>query len=253
VEFTPMSAIYIMWLRELRRYVRSRAQIVASLGQPLLYLLALGFGLGPVFQKAGQGSYLQFVAPGVIAMTVLFSAIFSGIGLLWDRQFGFLKETLVAPVPRIQIMLGRTLGGATVAVIQGLLVVVVCFLAGFRVINLARAPLALLFMALIAFLFAAMGTAIGSMLENMQGFQLVINFLVMPIFFLSGALYPLQNLPTVFAFVTRIDPLSYGVDGLRTILIGVSQFGAAMDAVVLAAVAAVLLVVGSYLFSRIQV
>ena len=96
-----MSVIYILWLRELRRYVRSRAQIVASLGQPLMYLIALGFGLGPVFQKAGEGSYLQFVAPGVVAMTVLFSSVFSGMGLLWDRQFGFLKETLVAPVPRI--------------------------------------------------------------------------------------------------------------------------------------------------------
>jgi len=109
-----MSAIYILWLRELKRYVRSRAQIVASLGQPMLYLLVLGFGLGPVFQRAGNGSYFQFVAPGVIAMTVLFSSIFSGLGLLWDRQFGFLKETLVAPVPRLQIMIGRTLGGATV-------------------------------------------------------------------------------------------------------------------------------------------
>src|SRR5579875_146433 len=112
-----MSVIYIMWLRELRRYTRSRAQIVASLGQPLLYLLALGFGLGPVFEKAGQGSYLQFVAPGVIAMSVLFTSVFSGIGLLWDRQFGFLKETLVAPVPRIHVMLGRTLGSATVAML----------------------------------------------------------------------------------------------------------------------------------------
>ena len=99
-----MSVIYILWLRELKRYTRSRAQIVASLGSPLLYLVALGFGLGPVFQKAGEGSYLQFVAPGVIGMSVLFSSIFSGIGLLWDRQFGFLKETLVAPVPRLQIM-----------------------------------------------------------------------------------------------------------------------------------------------------
>src|SRR5919199_4019132 len=148
-----MSVIYILWLRELRRYVRSRAQIVASLGQPLLYLIALGFGLGPVFQKAGQGSYLQFVAPGVIAMTVLFSSMFSGMGLLWDRQFGFLKETLVAPVPRIQIMLGRTLGAATVAVLQGLLVMTVCFIAGFRTPNPATLPLALLFMALIACLF----------------------------------------------------------------------------------------------------
>src|SRR6476469_4881377 len=138
-----MSAIYVLWLRELRRYVRSRSQIVASLGQPLLYLIVLGFGLGPVFEKAGQGSYVQFVAPGIIAMTVLFSSVFSGMGLLWDRQFGFLKETLVAPVPRIQIMLGRTLGAATVAVIQGVLVMTVCVIGGFRVQNIATIPLAL--------------------------------------------------------------------------------------------------------------
>src|ERR1044071_1038537 len=124
-----MSAIYILWLRELKRYTRSRAMVIASLAQPMLYLLALGFGLGPVFKKAGEGSYLQFVAPGVIAMSVLFTSIFSGIGLLWDRQFGFLKETLVAPVPRLQIMAGRTLGGATTALLQGALVLVVCMIA----------------------------------------------------------------------------------------------------------------------------
>src|SRR5215212_10254127 len=150
-----VSAIYILWLRELKRYSRSRAQVVASLGQPLMYLLALGFGLGPVFRKAGEGSYLQFVVPGVVAMTVLFSSVFSGMGLLWDRQFGFLKETLVAPVPRIQIMFGRTLGAATVAVLQGLLVLAVCFIAGFRIAGLARLPLALVFMALIACAFSA--------------------------------------------------------------------------------------------------
>src|SRR6478609_8583803 len=132
-----MSAIYILWLREVKRYVRSRAQIIASLGQPMLYLLVLGFGLGPVFQRAGNGNYLQFVAPGVIGMTVLFSSIFSGLGLLWDRQFGFLKETLVAPVSRLQLMIGKTLGGATVAVMQGLLVTIVCIVAGFRPVHLA--------------------------------------------------------------------------------------------------------------------
>src|SRR5512135_671690 len=157
-----MGAIYILWLRELKRYVRSRSQIVASLGQPLLYLLTLGFGMGPIFQKAGQGNYIQFIAPGIIAMTVLFSAIFSGMGLLWDRQFGFLKETMVAPVPRVHVMLGKTLGGATVAVIQGLLVSVIALIAGFRAADLWAIPLALLFMALIAFLFAALGMAIGS-------------------------------------------------------------------------------------------
>jgi ABC-2 type transport system permease protein len=248
-----MSAIYVLWLRELRRYVRSRAQIVGSLGQPLLYLVALGFGLGPVFQKAGQGNYVQFVAPGIISMTVLFSSVFSGMGLLWDRQFGFLKETLVAPVPRIQVMLGKTLGAATVAVIQGLLVAAVCFVAGFRITDVRAVPTALLFMCLIGCLFSALGTAIGSTLQNIQGFGLIMNLLVMPIFFLSGALYPLNNLPQVLSIVTRLDPLTYGVDGLRTALIGISHFGLAVDLSVLVVVTMILLVIGSHLFSKIQV
>jgi len=248
-----MSVIYVLWLRELRRYVRSRAQIVASLGQPILYLVALGFGLGPVFQKAGQGSYVQFVAPGIMAMTVLFSSVFSGMGLLWDRQFGFLKETLVAPVPRILVMLGRTLGAATVAVFQGLLVAIVCFIAGFRIVDLRMLPVALVFLMLIACLFAALGTAIGSVLQNIQGFQLIMNFLVIPIFFLSGALYPLRNLPAVLSTITSLDPLAYGVDALRTTLIGMSHFGLAADSSVLILVTVILLIVGSHLFSKIQV
>ena len=117
-----MDVIYVLWLRQVKRYVRSRARIIGSLGQPLLFLIGLGFGLGPVFQKAGQGNYIQFLAPGVIAMTVLFTSVFSGIELIWDRQFGFLKETLVAPVSRLTIMVGRVLGGATVAIGQGLIV-----------------------------------------------------------------------------------------------------------------------------------
>jgi len=247
-----MGPIYILWLRELKRYVRSRAQIVASLGQPLLYLLALGFGLGPVFQKSGNGSYLQFVAPGVIGMAVLFSSIFSGISLLWDRQFGFLKETLVAPVPRMSIVVGKTLGGVTVSMIQGSLVVIVCLLAGFRPVSWAAIPRAFCYMGLIALVFAGLGTAIGSRLQDMQGFQLIMNFLVMPIFFLSGALFPLEHLPRALAVVTSADPLSYGIDGLRGTLIGGSHFGLLMDASVLGVVAVVLLGVGSYLFSTIE-
>ncbi len=248
-----MSAIYILWLRELKRYVRSRAQIVASLGQPLLYLLVLGFGLGPVFQRAGNGSYFQFMAPGVISMTVLFSSIFSGLGLLWDRQFGFLKETLVAPVPRLQIMIGRTLGGATVSVVQGLLVTVVCVIAGFRPVSLSAIPMALVFMVLIAVVFAALGVAIGSSLQDMQGFQLIMNFLVMPIFFLSGALFPLNGLPKVLAWATDADPLTYGIDGMRAVLLGRAHFGTMIDLMVLCAVGAVLLVIGAQRFSRIEI
>lgn len=248
-----MSAIYILWLREMKRYTRSRMQIVASLGQPLLYLLVLGFGLGPVFQRAGGGSYLQFVAPGVIGMTVLFSSIFSGLGLLWDRQFGFLKETLVAPVPRLQIMIGRTLGGATVAVLQGLLVTVVCVIAGFRPVHLSTVPLALGFMLLIATVFAGLGVAVGSSLQDMQGFQLIMNFMVMPIFFLSGALFPLDGLPKVLAVATMVDPLSYGIDGMRSVLLGKAHYGGMIDFEVLAVVASAFIVFGAYRFSKIEI
>jgi ABC-2 type transport system permease protein len=247
-----MTAIYILWLREVKRYLRSRPQILASLAQPLLYLLALGFGLGPVFEKAGNGSYLQFVAPGVIGMGILFTSIFSGIGLLFDRQFGFLKETLVAPVPRMQIMIGRTLGGATIALIQGTMVLIVTLIAGFRP-HLATLPLAFVFMALIAIVFGALGTTIGSTLKDMQGFQLIMNFLVLPIFFLSGALFPLTNLPIGLAAATRLDPLSYGVDGLRGAFIGLSHFGMATDLAVLSGVAVVFLSLGARAFSRIQI
>ena len=248
-----MSVIYILWLRELKRYTRSRAQMIASLGQPVLYLLALGFGMGPVYAQAGHGSYMQFLAPGVIGMTVLFSAIFSGMGLLWDRQFGFLKETLVAPVPRILIMAGRTLGGATVAMLQGLLVAIVCLVAGFRPVSLAMVPVGLAFMLMIAIVFAALGTAIGSALKDMQGFQMTMNFLVMPIFFLSGALFPLNNLPKVLAWITSADPLAYGIDGMRSALLGITHFGPVIDGSVLACVALLFLSLGAYSFSKLEI
>jgi len=247
-----VNAIYILWLRELKRYTRSRAMVVASLGQPLLYLLVLGFGFGPVFQKAGNGSYLQFVAPGVIGMSVLFTSVFSGIGLLWDRQFGFLKETLVAPVPRITVMIGKTLGGATVATIQGLLVLIICLIAGFRPVSWATLPIALVFMILTAIVFAGLGMAIGSTLQDMQGFQLIMNFVVMPIYFLSGALFPLTGLPSVLSFLTRIDPLSYGIDGLRSVLLGASQFEPGLSLAVLGGVSLLFLALGGYSFSKIQ-
>jgi len=247
-----MGAIYILWLRELKRYIRSRVQIVVSLVQPCLYLLALGFGLGPVFQQAGHGSYLQFMAPGIIGMTVLFSSVFSGIAMLWDRQFGFLKETLVAPVSRLQIMIGRTLGGATVAIIQGTLILTICLIAGFRPQHWLAIPVAFLFVIMIAVVFAALGTAIGSTIKDMQGFQLVMNFLVLPIFFLSGALFPLANLPAVMTFLTHLNPLTYGVDGLRGALINVWHFNAALDVSVLAAIAVVFISAGAYLFSKIE-
>lgn len=248
-----MSVVYILWLRQLRRHWRSKARVVASLAQPLLFLFALGFGFGPTYAKAGNGDYIQFLAPGIVAMAILFSSVFSGIEIIWDRQFGFLKETLVAPVTRTQIVVGRTLGGATVAIIQGLVIGAFCFLAGFRVTNLALAPLALLFMFLIALLFTAVGTVIGSVLEDMQAFPLIMNFLMMPLFFLSGALFPVTNVPGALHVMMRMNPLSYGVDGLRGALAQGFEFGANTDIALLAVLAALLLGLGSYTFSKIQV
>lgn len=247
-----MSTIYILWLRQVKKYFRSRSRIIGSLGQPLLFLLAFGFGFGSIFQRAGGGNYIQFLGPGIIMMSVLFTAVFSGIDLIWDRQFGFLKETMVAPVSRLEIMLGKTLGGATVAGFQGTIVFVLTLFVGFRPENLLMLPVAALFVFLIAVLFTSLGIAIASTLQDMQGFQLIMNFLVMPIFFLSGALFPLQGLPPIMEVITRINPLTYGIDGIRGALINGSKFGIATDFFVIIIITAILLGVGSYLFERIE-
>ena len=247
-----MSAVYILWLRQVKRYVRSKPRIIASLGQPLLFLIALGFGFGPIFQRAGQGNYIQFLAPGVIAMTILFTAIFSGIELIWDRQFGFLKETLVAPVSRLEIVFGRMLGGAIVAMAQGTVVLVICVIAGFRIQNSLLVPLAILFMFLIALLFTGIGTVFGSVLQDMQGFPLIINFLIMPLFFFSGAIFSADGLPKALKFALRLNPLSYGVDGLRGACSSVFAYGMATDLIVVTILTGILLAVGSYFFSKIQ-
>jgi len=185
-------------------------------------------------------------------MGILFPAVFSGIDIIWDRQFGFLKETLVAPVSRFQIVLGRTLGGATTALIQGAIVLLVCSVAGFRVQNFLLLPVALGFMFFIALLGNSIGTAIGSVLDDIQGFQLIMNFLVTPLFFFSNALFPVDGLPPPLRLLVQLNPLSYGIDGLRGALGSAFLFGEAIDFVILGGVTAILLGAGSYLFSRIQ-
>ncbi len=248
-----MMVIYVLWIRQIKRYLRSRSRIIGSLGQPLLFLLSLGYGFGQVYAKAGQGNYLEFLAPGIIGMSIIFTSIFSGMEVIWDRQFGFLKETLVAPVSRIKIMIGRTLGGATVATIQGVIVFAIAVIAGFRPVNWALVPASILVMALVALLFTSLGTAIASFLTDMQGFQLIVNFLVMPLFFLSGALFPLQGLPTALAIVAKADPLSYGIDAFRALLINQTHYGLGVDILVLSLVTIAFLGIGSYFFRKIQI
>jgi len=248
-----MKVIYIIWLRQLKRYYRSKSRVIGALGQPLLFLLAFGFGFGPMYQKAIGGNYIDFIAPGIIAMSILFSATFFGIEIIWDKQFGFLKEMLVAPISRLKIMIGRTLGGATVAVVQGIIVLLLSLLIGFRPVNLTQLPFAILFMILIALIFTAFGTAIASVLQDMHGFQLIINFLLMPLFFLSGALFPLTGLPKALAFILKINPLAYGVDGLRATLAGMAQFSIIHDFIILGIITIIFVAIGTYSFSKIQI
>lgn len=248
-----MSTIFILWLRQLKRYSRSRARIIGSLGQPVLFLVALGFGFGPIFKKAGAGNYIDFLSAGIIAQGILFTAVFSGIEMIWDRQFGFLKETLVAPVSRLEIMLGRTLGGATIAAFQGIIIFLLTLLIGFKPYQWQMIPAAFLIMFLIALLFTAFGTAIASVMDDFHGFQLVMNFLVMPLFFLSGALFPLNGLPKAIDLLSHMNPLTYGVDGLRAALINSSHFGLGVDIMILVVLSSITLAIGSYLFSKIQI
>jgi ABC-2 type transport system permease protein len=248
-----MGAIYVMWLRQIKRYWRSKSRMFGSLAQPVLFLVALGYGFGPIFEKAGGGSYMQFLAPGIIAMAILFTSMFNGIDLIWDRQFGFLKETMVAPVPRYRIMIGRTLGGATISMIQGLVVLIISLFIGFHITSFMYIPLGIFFMFLIAFLFTALGTAIASRLEDANAFPLIINFIIMPLFFLSGALFALGELPGVLKLITTLNPLSYGVDGIRGALGGVFHLGLLADLSVLVVAIVIVIVITTYLFNKMEV
>jgi ABC-2 type transport system permease protein len=248
-----MNAVYIMWLREIKRFIRSKSRLVGSLAQPLLFLLAFGYGFGHVYQAAGEGNYIEFLAPGIIGMSIIFTSIFNGMQVIWDRQFGFLKETMVAPVSRVSIMLGRTLGGATVATLQGIIVLFVTLFVGFHPASWFAIIPAIIVMFLIGMLFSGLGLMVASLLRDMQGFQLIMNFLVMPLFFLSGALFPLNSVPMVLLWIAYFDPLSYGVDALRALLIGASSMSLGLDLSVLFAVAALFVGLGAYFFSRIEV
>ena len=245
--------IYILWLRQIKRYLRSKSRILGSLAQPILFLLAMGYGFGSVFQKAGEGNYVNFLAPGIIGMSIIFTSIFTGIEIIWDRQFGFLKEMMVAPMSRLSIMVGRTAGGATVATLQGIIVLIIAIIFGFHPNSLSGVFLVIPIMFLVALLFTALGTMIASLLDDMQGFQLIMNFLVMPLFFLSGALFPLDGLPKTLSIIAKLDPLSYGVDAFRSLLINSSHYGIGTDLIVLSIVTSFFLLLGSYFFKKIQI
>jgi ABC-2 type transport system permease protein len=249
-----MDIVYTIWLRNVKRYLRSKSRILGSLGMPMFLLLVLGFGLNSVVSLPGMShGYIGFIIPGIISMSVLFTSIFSGIQIIWDKQFGFLKETLVAPVSRIEIMLGQTVGGATTALIQGIIILVISLFMGLKITSIPGFALAIIFMTLIGLSFTAFGIAFASRMEDMHGFQLIMNFVVFPIFGLSGALFPIDSLPSWLRSLTMLDPLTYGVEGIRYGLLGTSQIDPVLSFVVLSGFTIFMVVLGAYLFRKISI
>jgi ABC-2 type transport system permease protein len=231
-----LRAIYIIWYRDVLRFWRDRTRLLATFAQPLLYLIIFGTGLssalsGSSFGGAGAPagfSYTQFIFPGIIGMSVLFSSIFAAMSIVWDREFGFLKEVLVAPIDRSAVAIGKALGGATQAMAQGLILLLLAPVVGVK-LTLMSVVTVIPLVFVLAFALSAMGVAIASRMRSMQGFQMVMNFLMMPMFFLSGALFPLGGLPGWMTFLTRVDPAAYGMDPIRRVLLD----GAGLPPVVL--------------------
>ncbi len=245
--------IYILWLRQMKRYLRSRSRVLGAIGQPILFLLALGYGLGSVYKRAGQGNYIEFLVPGIIVQTLLFSGVFWGIQILFDKRFGYLKEMLVAPVSRTKVLLGNAIGGATISLFQAVMIFIISAALGFRPHNWALVPVAFIIAVVLSVTLTSFGAGIASMVEDFQGFQGINNFLIFPLFFLSSALYPLTNVPTWLRILSEINPLSYTVDALRYTLINQSHFGLGTDLLVIAAALIASMAFAVNRFNRIQV
>lgn len=213
---------YTIWLRDLLRFWRDKARIIGSIVQPILYLFILGTGLSAALGSQQASSYIRFIFPGIISMSLLFTSIFSSISIVWDREFGFLKEVLVAPIPRTAVVVGKCLGGATIATLQASVLLIFSPIVGFN-ITLPFLIKLIPLMFLISFSLTSFGVTIAARMKTMEGFQVIMNFILMPIFFLSGAMFPLKGLPKWLGYLTMLDPLTYGVDAMRNLFETVSH------------------------------
>jgi ABC-2 type transport system permease protein len=246
--------IYTMWLREMKRFLRVKARVVGSLLMPIFFLAFLGLPMSFASQiPVPEGvEYLDFLAPGIVGMTLLFAGTMSGASVIWDKEFGFLKEVLVAPVNRFSVILGRSLGGMTTAIIQALIITGIAVAMGVELSSVSGFFLAILVMILTCATFTGFGLIIATRLGNLEGFMAIMNLIVFPIFLLSGALFPIQSMPSWLRYIMYIDPLTYGVDGLRSTLIGISAFPLWLDFTVLLILCLALATLGSYFFSRME-
>jgi len=248
-----MEAVFIMLQRQVKLFFRSKPRILGSIAQPTLFLLALGLGFGPVFEQTGQVDYVQYLTPGIVGMSLLFGSMMNGMSLIWDKKFGFLKETLVAPASRISLLIGRCLGGAFTSMFQGIVVLTLsALIMGYSLGHPGVIPLFIIIMLMVAMLFSLLGTIIASRVDDFEAFPTVMNFLIMPMFFLSGAIFPIANLPPSVIAVTQINPMTYGVNLLRDTMNLEWSTSNITDAAVLLGIIALLLIIGSRVFKTIE-
>lgn len=252
------SGIYALWYREFKVFLREKSRVVSSIVNPILWLLIIGGGLGSSVDIKGI-NYQTFIYPGILAQTILFASVFFGVYIVWDRKIDFLKEVLVAPISRTSIFVGKIIGGSTDSIIQSfiLLLVGVAF-AGLGIIpglqlNIVTIAASLLVLLIATTGLVSIGLIIGSQMESPEGFQLIISFLVFPLFFLSGALFPINNLPSWMAPFTFLNPLTYTVDALRGIILGASQFHVLYDVAISGIFSVAMILVGTQAFKKMKV
>ncbi|MEA1909111.1 MAG: ABC transporter permease [Euryarchaeota archaeon] len=246
-----LKAVHAIARREVIRFLRAKSRIVGSIAMPLIWFCAFGLGLGSAFGvRYGEISYAMFLAPGIIAMTVLFASTFSGMSIIVDKEFGILKELLVAPISRVSLVLGKLVGGMATSLIRAVLItILLCVVLEIRVGIINYCGM-LAIICLIAIGFGALAIAIATKMESMEGFGLIVELVVMPIFFLSGAFFPVEGLPGWFSTVVMLNPLTYGVDGLRILMIGTGSFGLLHDFGVLILFDVVVVLFAAYLFGK---
>ena len=245
-----LEGFYALWYREIKVFTREKSRVVSSLVTPLLWIVVFGGGLGSAVSLEGI-NYQVFIFPGIIAMTILFSSVFFGLYIVWDKKIDFFKEVLVAPLSRTTIFAGKMVGGSIDAIIQGTAMLVFGIILGVKY-SILNVVLAFVFMFVLAASLVSLGLIIGSNMESVEGFQLVISFLVFPMFFFSGALFPIGNLPRYLLVFTILDPVTYAVDGLRGLLLGTAQMPIGLDFMVLSGFAAVMIAAGTWSFKRLK-
>jgi len=245
-----MEGIYTIWLRENKRFVRYRSRIITSVVTPLLWLIIFGTGLGSAVRfGTGAAGYQAFIFPGIIGQTILFTAVFSGVSVIMDRQYGFLKEILVAPISRPSIVFGKALGISTTAMIQGMVLLLLSF-----IVAVPMTPIIFLesvgVILLISLGLSGLGLLISSFTDSMEGFNLIMSFIVLPIFLLSGALFPITGLPSWLQVAVYINPLTFGVDALRNIILNEAVLPLYVDVIVVAAFAVMMIMISALVFSK---